>query len=122
MRKGNVYYKKSLAGVIAENEDGFSFQYNEAFFHLTSAKSISLTLPIQKEPYQSKVLFPFFDGLIPEGWLLNIAVANWKINARDRFGLLLTLCSDCIGCVSIKAIENEIKDSGTQNEKSKKSE
>lgn len=107
MRKGNVYYKNSLAGIIAENEDGYTFQYNDDFLNLSSAKPISLTLPIQKKTFHSKVLFPFFDGLIPEGWLLNIAVANWKINTRDRFGLLLTLCNDCIGCVSIKALENE---------------
>jgi serine/threonine-protein kinase HipA len=46
-------------------------------------------------------LFPFFDGLIPEGWLLNIALTNWKLNQRDRFGLLLSLCKDTIGCISV---------------------
>jgi serine/threonine-protein kinase HipA len=107
MRKGNVYYKNILAGIISENEDGYTFRYKADFLNSSSSKPISLTLPIQNQAYQSKVLFPFFDGLIPEGWLLNIAVANWKINAKDRFGLLLTLCNDCIGCVSIKAIENE---------------
>ena len=107
MRKATVFYKNNVAGIIAENDDGYSFQYDDAFINATSAKAISLTLPIQKQAFQSKILFPFFDGLIPEGWLLNIAVANWKINARDRFGLLLTLCNDCIGCVSIKAIEDE---------------
>ena len=106
MRAGNVYYKNVLAGIIAENEDGYSFKYNDEFINSTSAKPISLTLPIQKQAYQSKILFPFFDGLIPEGWLLNIALENWKINERDRFGLLLTLCKDCIGCISIVAITN----------------
>jgi len=53
------------------------------------------------------VLFPFFDGLIPEGWLLNIAVHNWKIKPYDRFGLLMTLCKDCIGCVSVTSKEIE---------------
>ncbi len=105
MRKGSVYYKNIFAGVIVENEDGYTFHYDIEFINSPSAKPISLTLPIQKQIYQSKVLFPFFDGLIPEGWLLNIAIANWKINPRDRFGLLLTLCYDCIGCVSVKAIE-----------------
>jgi len=47
-------------------------------------------------------LFPFFDGLIPEGWLLNIAEMNWKINHKDRMGLLLTCCQDCIGAVSVR--------------------
>ncbi len=107
MRKGNVYYKNNLAGVITENEDGYAFQYNDDYLNSLFSKPISLTLPIQKQVFQSKTLFPFFDGLIPEGWLLNIAVTNWKINARDRFGLLLTLCNDCISCVSIKVIEDE---------------
>ena len=102
MRKGNVYYKNMLAGIIAENEDGYTFQYNDNFLNFTSAKPISLTLPIQKQAYQSKILFPFFDGLIPEGWLLDIAEKNWKINYKDRMGLLLNCCKDCIGAVSIK--------------------
>lgn len=47
-------------------------------------------------------MLPFFDGLIPEGWLLEIAGKNWKLNARDRMGLLLACCRDCIGAVSIE--------------------
>lgn len=105
MRQGRVFYNNIVAGVIAENDEGFTFQYDETYLHSENAKPVSLTLPLQQEVYQNKILFPFFDGLIPEGWLLNIAVANWKINVRDRFGLLLTLCKDCIGCVSIQPIE-----------------
>jgi serine/threonine-protein kinase HipA len=105
MRQGRVYYNNTIAGIIAENDEGFTFQYDEAYLLREHAQPVSLTLPLQQEVYQNKILFPFFDGLIPEGWLLNIAVANWKINARDRFGLLLTLCKDCIGCLSIQPIE-----------------
>jgi serine/threonine-protein kinase HipA len=46
-------------------------------------------------------MFPFFDGLIPEGWLLNIAVRTWKLDQRDRMGLLLTVCRDPIGAVRV---------------------
>ena len=56
--------------------------------------------------YKSKVLFPFFDGLIPEGWLLSMVERNWKIDGRDRFGLLLVACNDCIGDVRIEAIND----------------
>lgn len=105
MRKGTVYYNNILAGIIAETEDGYTFQYHDEYLNAASSKPISLTLPIQKQAFQSKILFPFFDGLIPEGWLLNIAVNSWKINVRDRFGLLLYLCKDCIGSVSIIPIE-----------------
>lgn len=46
--------------------------------------------------------FLFFDGLIPEGWLLALVNRNWKIDQQDRFGLLLAVCRDCIGDVFIK--------------------
>jgi serine/threonine-protein kinase HipA len=39
--------------------------------------------------------------LIPEGWMLEIAEKNWKLNSRDRFELLLICCRDCIGAVSV---------------------
>jgi serine/threonine-protein kinase HipA len=53
-------------------------------------------------------MFPFFDGLIPEGWLLDVAEKSWKLNSRDRMGLLLACCKDCIGAVSVHPI-NEIE-------------
>lgn len=106
MRIANVFYKKNLAGIITESDEGYTFQYDETYLISENAKPVSLTLPLQNQRYESKILFPFFDGLIPEGWLLNIAISNWKINPRDRFGLLLTLCKDCIGCVSVLPKEN----------------
>ena len=59
-------------------------------------------MPLEKKEYHSKTLFPFFDGLIPEGWLLDLAVKNWKLSVNDRFGLLLATCRDCIGDVWIE--------------------
>lgn len=101
MRRAEVLYQDRVAGTIVEDEEGYTFKYEERYLSDTHSKPISLTLPLQKEAFQSKILFPFFDGLIPEGWLLNIAVSNWKINPRDRFGLLLAMCKDCIGIVSV---------------------
>ena len=101
MRQAQVYYKNKLAGEIRETDEAFIFQYNAEYLAIADSKPVSLTLPLQQQEFTSKILFPFFDGLIPEGWLLNIAVTNWKINANDRFGLLLSLCKDSIGCVSV---------------------
>jgi serine/threonine-protein kinase HipA len=107
MRKGEVYIKDELAGIVWEDEDVFGFQYDEKYLENPVHGEVSRTLPLSKEPYLDKVILPFFDGLIPEGWLLDIAVKNWKLNQRDRVGLLLTVCQDCIGAVSIKKIEDE---------------
>lgn len=95
-----------LAGLLWEDEAGYHFQYDEAFF--ASGKSpISLTMPLQQEAFHSEVLFPFFDGLIPEGWLLEIAQRNWKLNPRDRMGILLLTCYDCIGAVHVEPMDDE---------------
>ena len=72
-----------------------------------AAEAISLTMPLSEKPYNEKILFPFFDGLIPEGWLLEIAEKSWKINRRDRMSLLLACCKDCIGSVCVVPIINE---------------
>lgn len=102
MKQGNVYFKNILAGTIREDEDGFTFQYDPDYMQRDDAQPVSLTLPLREEPYVSQVIFPFFDGLIPEGWLLDVATKSWKINERDRMGLLLACCNDCIGAVSIE--------------------
>lgn len=103
-RKARIYFCEKVAGELVEDSDGYKFTYAEEYLSLRDAQPISLTILLQKEPFLSKVMFPFFDGLIPEGWLLDIAVQTWKIDRRDRMGLLLTCCRDCIGAVSVEAI------------------
>jgi serine/threonine-protein kinase HipA len=105
MRRARVLFQDKIAGILSEDEHGFHFQYEELYLKDEKSLAISLTLPLTDIPYESKMLFPFFDGLIPEGWLLNIAQKNWKINPRDRMGILLKTCTDCIGAVSIIEID-----------------
>lgn len=107
MRKGKVFYNNVFAGVITEDESGYSFVYDNGYLSCEDSQPISLTLPLQHEPFRNNVLFSFFDGLIPEGWMLNIAERNWKINRRDRMALLLACCRDCIGNVKVIPIEQE---------------
>lgn len=107
MRKAEIYNHKQLAGILIEDENGFTFKYDETYLTSDGAEAISLTLPLTNKPYIDKVLFPFFDGLIPEGWLLDIAEKNWKINRNDRMSLLLACCKDCIGSVSVMTITKE---------------
>ena len=108
MRKGKVYYNNRLAGILTETDDGeYIFQYAEEYVKYHPGEFITFTMPVSDKPYSGKRLFPFFDGLIPEGWLLDIASRNWKINQADRMGLLLACCRDCIGAVSVVPIVKE---------------
>jgi len=101
MRKAEIYVHNIPAGILKENENGYSFLYYKEYVDNNESEDVSLTLPKAEIPYQSSVLFPFFDGLIPEGWLLDIAQKNWKLNPKDRMGLLLACCQDCIGAVKV---------------------
>lgn len=105
MREAKVFMHNEWAGNLTEDEEGYHFQYRIDYLNSEEPEPISLTLPLQKQSFHDRVLFPFFDGLIPEGWLLDIAERNWKLNVRDRMGLLLKTCHDCIGAVSIVPIE-----------------
>ena len=106
MKQAKVFISNTLAAILTEDEAGFEFMYLPEYLASDSAIPASLTLPLSDKPYRDKVLFPFFDGLIPEGWLLDIAEQSWKISARDRFSLLLACCKDCIGNISVVATEN----------------
>ena len=102
MRKAMIKVEDRLAGWLTQDDLGYHFVYDKAYLGQPDAKPVSLTLPMQEAAYSSKVLFPFFDGLIPEGWLLDIVEKNWKLNPRDRMELLLACCNDCIGSVSVQ--------------------
>ncbi len=101
-RSGNVFFKNVFCGVVSETDDGYSFEYTSDYLKNIESQAVSLTLPLVEKRYESKTLFAFFDGLIPEGWLLDLAEKNWKINYKDRMGLLLMCCKDCIGAVRVE--------------------
>ncbi|MDE6444784.1 MAG: HipA N-terminal domain-containing protein [Muribaculaceae bacterium] len=101
MKRAKVFINSTLAGILTEDDMGYEFLYDSDFLKSDKAEAVSITLPLSEKTYRDKVLFPFFDGLIPEGWLLDIAEQSWKISARDRFSLLLACCKDCIVNISI---------------------
>ena len=101
-RTAYVYVRNTFAGLLREMDDGYSFTYDSEYLASPKPSAVSLTLPKREEPYTSKTIFSFFDGLIPEGWLLHAVSRNWKIDRNDRFGLLLVACRDSAGNVTIR--------------------
>jgi serine/threonine-protein kinase HipA len=107
MRKAEVLLHDRPVGILEELDHGYRFSYRAEYLDDPKAAPVSLSLPLRPEPFEDKRLFPFFDGLIPEGWLLEIAENTWKLNPRDRMGLLLACCRDCIGAAGVVPIEPE---------------
>lgn len=108
-RKGWVKISGHSVGVIEENDAHTVFTYLSEWVHKPGATPVSLTLPLREAPYESIGLHPFFENLLPEGWLLEVTSKTLKISKNDPFGLLLATCSDCIGAVEIHP--DEIRDS-----------
>ena len=108
MRQAKIFNDTAYCGKLTETNDGeFVFKYDENYVRDYPNQFITFTMPVRKKEYKEKRLFAFFEGLIPEGWLLDIASKNWKVNRNDRMGLLLTCCKDCIGAVSVHPIATD---------------
>jgi serine/threonine-protein kinase HipA len=99
VRRATVKHQSRVAGYLSETATGYRFQYDPAY--LRTGQPISISLPLREEAYESKELFSFFRGLLPEGWYLAIVSATAKIDARDPFGILLATTADTIGAVTV---------------------
>lgn len=106
-RRAKVYYQSKLCGYLVQDDDGFLFFYTDEWLMDKEAKPISLTMPLTKKEYRSPYLFAFFDGLIPEGWLLDLALKKFNLDIRDRMGILLKTGKDVIGAVGVEEIKDE---------------
>ena len=102
MRQALIYNQDQLAGLLTEDENGYTFQYDTAYIKSSDAESISLTLPISEKPYTSLILFPFFDGLIScKAGFLDIAEKSWKIKST------VTVCHYCLPVAKIASVQLE---------------
>ncbi len=72
------------------------FTYNES-----AKNSISLSLPLQKEPFKEKACRAYFGGLLPENPnMRSILAKKYNINVNDDFKLLEAIGHDCAGAIS----------------------
>lgn len=105
-----VYYGTKRAGVLTKILGGhdrakYEFVYDPDYLSDVGAMPISLSMPLRQEKYESDRLFPFFEGLLPEGWLLDLICSSAKIDKEDGFRLLLHVGQDPIGAVSVHPLE-----------------
>lgn len=104
-RRAIVKLDGVLVGRLEDNANGVEFRYEQSWLENPNAVPVSFTLPLRAEPYLSHSLHPFFENLLPEGWLLEIATTKLKIAKDDAFGLLIATCADCVGAVEILSDE-----------------
>lgn len=102
-----VFYGDKEAGELIKNPAGYEFAYKPEYLQNPDAMPISLAMPLTETKYESPTLFPFFDGMLPEGWLLELTCTSAKIDKNDKFHLLLHTGKDPIGAISVRAADKE---------------
>lgn len=85
MKKANLFNKDVLCGYLIKDDEGFLFEYDDEYLNSAESSPISLTMPLSNKKFRSDVLLPFFDGLIPEGYYLDLTIKTFNLNPRDRF-------------------------------------
>ena len=105
MRKASIYMLGKLAGYLTESADkkSYLFEYVEDYHGLP----ISLTMPVEKQTFSFDHFPPFFDGVLPEGMMLEGLLRRLKIDKRDYFTQLLAVGGDLVGAVTVKPFANE---------------
>ena len=101
-----VFFGFKRAGLLTKMAGGYEFAYDDDYLADPAAAPVSLSLPLGAAPFKSKELFPFFEGLLPEGWMLDLTCAVAKIDKDDQFALLLHTGRDPVGAVSVRPVED----------------
>lgn len=104
MRKAIVMVHGNKAGVLAEvSPTEYYFEYDDNY----EGEAVSLTMPLSHKKYDYKSFPPFFEGLLPEGVMLEGLLKIAKIDKKDYFSQLMTTGNDLVGAVTVKLMENE---------------
>ena len=105
MRRAEVLMHNVPAGILEalDHHAGFRFIYDEKYH----AEPVSLTMPIRAEAYEFKQFPPLFDGLLPEGEMLDGLLRQHKIDSRDYFAQLLVVGGDLVGAITVKPLAAE---------------
>ena len=106
-KQADIFLHDRKAGRLKRDSNGYCFQYDPNYLKRPDARPVSLTLPLTDQPFESEALFPFFVGLLPEGWFLDITCRVLKIDPDNTYDLLLATCGDCIGAVSVVPLNDE---------------
>jgi len=104
MREAIIYVHNNRAGVlIEENSGSFRFAYDENY----KGEAVSLTMPISNKVYLFDKFPSFFEGLLPEGIMLEGLLRIGKIDKYDYFSQLIATGNDLVGAVTVKKLTDE---------------
>lgn len=77
------------------------FSYDRSWLDTEGAIPVSLSLPLQEEPFSPKETKNYFEGLLPEGFTKR-SVAEWMhADEGDYLTILSGLGQECLGAIQV---------------------
>jgi serine/threonine-protein kinase HipA len=103
--KALVFNNNIEAATLERTKDGFIFTYLDDYFKDSARPAVSLSFPKNQKQYHSKYLFPFFSGLLAEGYNKEVQCRTLKIDENDEFTRLVkTARTETIGAITVREI------------------
>ena len=102
MKKAKVFVNGVLAGEILELQRGKKYQF--IYLENYSGPSVSLEMPCDRLIYEYDEFPPFFEGLLPEGMMLESLLKQTKLDRNDLLGQLIMVGGDLVGNVTVEAV------------------
>lgn len=110
----NVYLKSEKVGMLQlDDSRRFIFTYDKNWLRLKTAVPLSISLPLQQEPFQDDHARPFFSNLLPESELRRVIARKLGLSENNDFALLEAIGGECAGAVSL--LPEDTKLSGEQS-------
>ncbi len=101
MKKAKIFVDGRFAGILEEivKSRHYRFSYDDLY----KGSSVSLTMPTSSKIYEYDRFPPFFEGLLPEGVMLEGLLKQTKIDRNDLMVQLITVGGDLVGNVTVEA-------------------
>lgn len=97
-----VYWESRLVGHLEQDANRFLiFHYAPKWLTSSARTPISLSLPLQEEPFLNNKAAPFFSNLLPETGVRALIAQRLGVSVGNDFKLLEALGGDCAGALSL---------------------
>jgi len=102
MRQARVLVKGVPAGMLEEVQQGKEYVFR--YFDGYNGDPVSLTMPVSERVQKFDRFPPFFDGVLPEGVMLDGLLRTAKIDKDDLFSQLIAVGKDLVGAVNVEDV------------------
>ena len=90
-----------VGSISGSDSSDARFQYSDDYLQSGKSTSLSISLPLQTDPFSPAQTSRYFEGLLPEGFTRR-SVAEWMhVDEGDYIAILHGLGRECLGAICI---------------------